>query len=75
MLCQEEMERDLPGEVVPVVEEVSVEEEGVVAGWEEQGLGRDPAGIVSAPVAEQRFLIRWGHPAIVLTVPVAVQRW
>ena len=69
------MEQGLPRGVVEELEEVSVEEEKAVAGWVEQGLGQDPAEIVSVPVAEQRFLIREAYLAIVLAVPVVVQRW
>jgi len=59
------MAPDLPGGVVRVQEEVLAEEVGVVAGWEVADLELVPVGIVSAPIAELEYPIRWEHPAII----------
>ena len=52
------MEQDPPGGVVRELEEVSVEEEKAVAGWEEQELEQVQVGIVSALAVEQPSPIR-----------------
>jgi len=52
------MEQALPEGVVQVQEGASVREGWVEAGWEERALEPDPAGIVSAPIVEQKFLIK-----------------
>ena len=52
------MEQDLPVEVAQGQEEVLAKEEWVEVGWEERALEPGPAGIVSAPIVEQKFLTR-----------------
>jgi len=38
---------------------------GVVVGWEERALEPDPAGLVSALVVAEDFLIRQEYPVII----------
>ena len=52
------MEQALLEGAVQGQEGASVKEEWVEAGWEERALEPDPVGIVSAPIVEQKFLIR-----------------
>ena len=57
------MEWDLPEEVVQEQGGVVVEGEEVEVGWGEHVPEPDPAGIVSALVVGQGFLIKPGFPA------------
>ena len=59
------MAPDLPGGVVRALGEVLAEEVGVVAGWEVINLELVPVVIVSAPIVELEYPIRWEHPAII----------
>ena len=52
------MEQALLGEVAQEQEGALVKEEWVEVGWEERALEPGPAGIVSAPIVEQKFLTR-----------------
>ena len=51
--------------VAQVVGEVSGEAVEVVAGWEAIGQELDPAGSVSAPIAELGYPIKQERPAII----------
>jgi hypothetical protein len=63
LLCLEEMEWGHQGEVAREVGEAWAGEDEDGDGWEEHEQEQDLAGIVSAPVVEQAFRIRWGLPA------------
>ena len=65
LLCLEEMEPDPSVGEVPGQEEVLVEVQRVVAGWEEHGLVPVLVAIVFAPVVGRGLLI--GYLAPVMT--------
>jgi len=52
------MEQALPEGVAQGQEEASAKGEGVEVEWEGRALGPGPAGIVSVPVVEQKFLTK-----------------
>ena len=57
-LCQEEIEPAHREEVEQAVDEVEVEAEAVVAGWEATGLEPDQAGNASVRIAESVYPIK-----------------
>jgi len=59
------MAPDLPGGVVRALGEVLAEEVEVGAGWEVINLELVRVVIVSAPIAELEYPIRWEHPATI----------
>jgi len=59
------MEQALLGEVVQEQEEASVKEGWGEVEWEGRALGPGPAGIVSVPIVEQKFLTKQESLAIV----------
>jgi len=65
LLCPGEMERGQPGGAARELEEAWVVEEEDGEGWEEHEREQDLAAIVSAPVAERAFLIKWELPATI----------
>ena len=69
------MEWDLPEEVVQEQGGVVVEGEEVEVEWGEHAPEPDPVGVVSALIAELRFLIKSGCRAITSLVLNAAPRW
>lgn len=67
MICQEEMEPVLPGEVVPEPEEVWVKKEDEDV-WEVLNREQDLVGSVFAPIVVPRQIIKSALPASSSTV-------
>ena len=65
LLCPGEMERGHRGEAAREQEEAWAGEEQDGEGWEEHEREQDLAAIVSAPVAERAFRIKWEIPATI----------